>query len=68
MTSPVKIVFLFVRRMDFNQTYIPHGYKEIQMLPKKNGDVGFLLLPIMSLKHLPFLSLNFSRICDLAIF
>eukprot|EP00112_Aurelia_sp_Birch-Aquarium-sp1_P019864 Seg50.11 transcript_id=Seg50.11/GoldUCD/mRNA.D3Y31 product="Kynurenine 3-monooxygenase" protein_id=Seg50.11/GoldUCD/D3Y31 len=30
-------------RMDFNQTYIPHGYKEIQMLPKKNGD--FMMEP-----------------------
>lgn len=25
-------------RMNFNQTYIPHGYKEIQMPPSKNGN------------------------------
>ena len=29
----------FFLRMDYNQVYIPHGYKEIEMLPTEDGEV-----------------------------
>ncbi|XP_065051724.1 kynurenine 3-monooxygenase-like [Rhopilema esculentum] len=36
--STIRKTLMRNTRMDFSQTYIPHGYKEIQMLPNKNGE------------------------------